>query len=81
MKFTLYSALFVGLIVCFSIGVTAEKSAELAGSWTLVQYDRDTRTYARVSDLDAAQPGIRFMEDGTLSKKQNAGGCGTPPIT
>lgn len=37
--------------------------------------------YERVTNLPDDSPSIKFLNDGTLIERKNAGWCGTPPIT
>ena len=37
--------------------------------------------YERVETLPANSPSIKFLKNGTLIERKNAGWCGTPPIT
>lgn len=53
------------------------------GSWIFLSSDSqdDVFLLSRIDSLKNDRGGIRFAADGTLIKRQNAGWCGTPPIS
>lgn len=59
----------------------AHKELMVVGTWVQTGYGDKTYTYERAQKLDRNQPGLTLKADGTLIKRQNAGWCGTPPIT
>ena len=72
-------SLFVSLAVLRGLATNPGKSLE--GTWTYVYSDEDNvRVYARMDEPDS-QGWIQFSEGGKLQVRQNAGWCGTPPIS
>ena len=52
----------------------------LLGTWSVSAYDDNTTVYDR-STAFTDNYGYEFKSDGTVVERQNASGCGTPPIT
>jgi len=53
----------------------------LHGVWVETEYANETYTFNRAKAFHKKKPGIEFKKGGKLLKRQNAGWCGTPPIT
>lgn len=53
----------------------------ILGSWVHNGYSESSILLSSADSLRIDAPGIQFNKDGTLIKRQNAGWCGTPPIT
>jgi hypothetical protein len=60
---------------------------EIIGCWINPVYEDNTDEkaitcyYRRSDTLPDNSEGIKFLKDGTLIERKNAGWCGTPPIT
>ena len=59
---------------------------DIIGCWANPVYEYDfyptaVIRYKRVKTLPANSPSIKFLNDGTLIERKNAGWCGTPPIS
>lgn len=54
---------------------------EIIGIWVQLDYSDGIYTYQKFDAFADDRPGIEFRSDFTLIKRQNAGWCGTPPIT
>ena len=52
----------------------------MLGIWNVSEYVENTTVYNRSSAF-IDEYGYEFKSDGTLTERQNAGWCGTPPIT
>jgi len=50
------------------------------GVWTAGDWDSGI-SYVQIAEFAHDKPGIEFHRDGTLTKRQNVGWCGTPPIS
>lgn len=82
------SVLFVG---CNNEGVTPnlsnlEGQEDLIGIWEYDAYEQINDTsyaqiYRKVNKIASDQAGITFKQTGAFISKQNAGWCGTPPIS
>ncbi|HEY9113265.1 MAG TPA: hypothetical protein VIN10_01110 [Bacteroidales bacterium] len=76
------------LIVSLALFLSACKKEEiqvdpnnlLLGIWNVSEYVENTTVYNRSSAF-VDEYGYEFKSDGTLTERQNAGWCGTPPIT
>ena len=53
----------------------------ILGTWVLDRYENDAGVYFASKEFDENKSGYIFRADGTLTVRQNAGDCGTPPIT
>lgn len=53
----------------------------IVGTWVNDSYKDGKAIYKKYSDFKSDQPGIQLNKDGTMIKRQNAGWCGTPPIS
>lgn len=53
----------------------------LLGVWKHIEYKEGTITFVKVESIRVGSSAIKFLKEGKLIKRQNAGGCGTPPIT
>lgn len=54
---------------------------QLMGVWVQTGYADKIYTFERNHKFIRSKPGIEFKKGGKLLKRQNAGFCGTPPIT
>ncbi|MFK7774627.1 MAG: hypothetical protein AB8F94_20980 [Saprospiraceae bacterium] len=54
---------------------------KLFGTWVYSNYDNKSIQFKKERSFDDKKPGIKFMKNGTLVKRQNSGWCGTPPIS
>lgn len=67
------------------VGNTLEKPSvlkkALLGTWVYTNHAYDSREFYKELTFAQNEPGIQFQKDGKLIKRQNAGWCGTPPIT
>ncbi len=71
-------ALLLALSAFFAIASFSPDQIE--GRWSRVYNDGNEVVYARVAK-DAQGSWFDFAENGQLSVRQNAGWCGTPPIS
>ena len=70
------------LILFFSfMPSTSEIEEDIIGIWVFEEYDEGHRVYKKEDRFDKTKRGIEFRKDGTLARRQNAGWCGTPPIS
>ncbi|MDX2128369.1 MAG: hypothetical protein SFU91_04965 [Chloroherpetonaceae bacterium] len=55
----------------------------LEGTWVFTAYESEgnVSAFERSSAFDEEKKGIRFEKNGAMSERENAGWCGTPPIT
>ena len=82
------SALICGMVLvvgCAKQELNFDGFDSLIGYWTNPMYEDNTEgksiiNYERSNALLDDFGGIRFLEDGTLIERKNAGWCGTPPI-
>jgi len=69
------------ILAFFALLLTASFSPDqIEGRWAFAYHDGDNAVYARTS---ATEKGgwLDFAEKGELTVRQNAGWCGTPPIS
>jgi hypothetical protein len=57
-----------------------EIEEEIIGIWVDKDYKEGQSIYTKQNTFDQKAGGIEFKKDGTLTKRQNAGSCGTAPI-
>ena len=83
MKITMkYSIVLILAIVSFGFTCSKNKLKKaIVGSWSNSGYVESSILAEKSDTLSIDSPGIQFNKDGTLIKRQNAGWCGTPPIT
>ena len=82
MKIIQNALLIIGLLSCFAFTTTTvEDTSDLIGIWVPDTSDKEGNIYKKLEDFEEDKPGIRFLKDGTLLKRQNVGWCGTPPIS
>lgn len=74
------SFLMFGFTACESVTHPVD---ELVGCFVYDYYQKDAGfwVYSRENKLKDDAPGLCFKEDGKLIVRQNAGWCGTPPIS
>lgn len=65
---------------CKKDEIAIDPNNQLLGIWNVSEYVGNTTVYTRSSEF-IDEYGYQFKSDGTLTERQNAGGCGTPPIT
>ena len=70
---------FAILILLANIDMTQQVSIE--GHWVYESMDEVGYEYVRDARFTKSQPGVAFLSDGKLIKRQNSGWCGTPPIS
>lgn len=73
--------LFAFAFCSFQYKDAAHKDLMVVGTWGQTGYGDKTYTYERADKLDPKRPGLQIKSNGTLVRRQNAGWCGTPPIT
>ena len=56
-------------------------SLKLEGYWIYDSQIEVLQQYDKHKDFKRAKPGIAFLPEGKLLKRQNAGWCGTPPVS
>lgn len=67
-----------GILAGFT--VSSDQSL-LIGTWVYDGYENDAYVYVRANKFDPNKSGIEFKSNGHLTKRQNVGWCGTPPVT
>lgn len=72
---------FLFLIACDKEELIIDGDNLLLGTWVSPTYDNNKVTYSRSSSLEDDDYGIIFHADGSLVMRENAGWCGTPPIS
>lgn len=53
----------------------------IVGTWINSGYEESSLLLNKSDSLSDNAPGLQFQKNGVLIKRQNAGWCGTPPIT
>ncbi len=82
MKFTKYILIVLLLPLASSFDSYELKDSRfLLQKWVQEDYDQNGFRYKSASSFESDKPGIEFLKDGSLIKRQNAGWCGTPPIS
>jgi hypothetical protein len=77
-----YSSVLILAFVSFGFACPKNKLKKaIVGSWSNSGYVENSIVADKSDSLAKDSPGIQFNKDGTLIKRQNAGWCGTPPIT
>ncbi len=77
----LFSVFPVLAMLLLSSNLFVEKDKGLLGHWIYDSVSEEGITYSKKSDFVRSKPGIAFLANGKLIKRQNAGWCGTPPIS
>lgn len=54
---------------------------DIQGIWVLDGYEDNQTIYRKASAFKKDKPGFEFKSDGTMTKRQNVGWCGTPPVS
>lgn len=77
---------FIIFTILFGAGISSfnlqnEKEDQLIGVWVYSGSDDGMITYFKSESFKEEKSGIEFKKSGKLNKRQNAGWCGTPPIT
>lgn len=73
--------LFIGLLGLSMACPKHKLKKSIIGTWVHHGYTESSIVLNEADSLHIDSPGIQFNKDGTLIKRQNAGWCGTPPIT
>lgn len=74
--------LVVGLLSCFAFTeISIENDSDILGTWTHSKSDSEGSFYKKIEDFEKDKPGIKFLKNGKIIKRQNMGWCGTPPIS
>jgi len=73
-------ALFSG-IPTLTHTVDSDLNQQMTGIWVLAEHGNTNMTFKRVKRFTKNTGGYQFLEDGKLVRRQNAGWCGTPPIS
>lgn len=68
------------LSACKKEEIKVDTNNPLLGIWNVSEYVGNTTVYNRSSAF-IDEYGYEFKSGGTLTQRQNAGWCGTPPIT
>lgn len=82
MKF--FSYVLILLILPFTSAFDTDENREhgtLIQKWVMVDSNDEGILYKSDTRFDEHKSGMEFMKDGTMVVRQNAGWCGTPPIT
>ena len=72
------------LIAILSFGFMCPKNKlkkAIVGTWINSGYNESSLLLEKSDSLSNDAPGLQFQKNGILIKRQNAGWCGTPPIT
>lgn len=80
----IFSYLLILLILPVSGAFDTPENKELGTlfqKWVFVDYGDEGTLYESRSRFKEDEPGMEFKKDGTLVVRQNAGWCGTPPIS
>lgn len=73
--------LSIFLLACESSSeIPVDPGNLLIGNWINPEYDDETITYQRSSNLKADAPGVSFKSDATFIRR-TSGWCGTPPLS
>ncbi|MEM7087011.1 MAG: hypothetical protein AAF489_12555 [Bacteroidota bacterium] len=82
MKFFSYLLILLILPVTGAFNaVESDKKETLIKKWVFVDSNDQGILYKSHAQLKEDKGGMEFMRDGTMVVRQNAGWCGTPPIT
>ena len=82
----LFAGLIAGLPACKKGEALLPEGDGLPGSWSFTKASETssgqwTSIYKRAPGLSKDAPGYSFHSNGKVTVRQNAGWCGTPPIT
>lgn len=81
MKILNYIAILTLFAVFTSFQVTESKTSDfLFQKWIYEDYKNGNLIYESKRNFKKGRPGIEFTSNGTITRKQNSGWCGTPPI-
>jgi hypothetical protein len=74
--------LFSFLLGTIFFGSTSFRSTNnIEGLWVQESYQDGKHYMVRAKRFSKNKPGVKFLANGKLIKRQNVGWCGTPPIT
>jgi hypothetical protein len=79
MKTILFPILFIASMSLNDVHTTVKN--QLEGTWIYADWEDGGMVFQKGNDFAKDKGGIQFLENGKLIKRQNAGWCGTPPIT
>ena len=79
MKTILFPMLLMASMSLNDIHTTLK--TQLEGTWIYADWEDGGIVFQKENDFAKDKGGIQFLENGKLIKRQNAGWCGTPPIT
>ncbi len=69
------------VLLCSFIPTHTELKDDLIGTWVQIEYLDNGILFEKQAGFAKDKPGVSFNADGTIVKRQNAGWCGTPPIS
>lgn len=69
------------LFLCSFLSTDTKLKDNLIGTWVQLEYLDNGILFEKQTAFAKDKPGVTFNADGTLVKRQNAGWCGTPPIS
>jgi hypothetical protein len=72
---------FIPFIAFYSFKPVNQQKTEIECIWIFDSYENGHYVYKKAEQFDPKKQGIAFKENGELIKRQNAGWCGTPPIS
>ena len=75
----IFSVLFGSSFSSFNL--PNEKDYKLMAVWVFSDYEDEIIKYVKSESFKKDESGIEFKKNGKLTKRQNVGSCGTPPIT
>ncbi len=76
--------LSIALALCNSFiinNINFNPQENIKGVWMVEDYQGQEIIFEKHQSLEDDEPGYEFLTDGKLIKRQNAGWCGTPPIS
>jgi len=68
-------------VMMMSSFVTEIDEPTVLGSWILEETNGDIWKFGKADKLANRKPGIEFLNNNKLVRRQNAGWCATPPIS
>ncbi|MAL58602.1 MAG: hypothetical protein CMC14_00990 [Flavobacteriaceae bacterium] len=81
MRILNYIAILILSIIFTSFQITESKVSDfLFQKWIYEDYQNGNLIYESKRNFKKDKPGIEFKENGAITRKQNSGWCGTPPI-
>lgn len=74
------SILFLFSLFTSFNSIDIQNSDALFQKWVYKEYDNGNQIFESKLKFDADKSGIEFKKNGQITKHQNSGWCGTPPI-